>query len=62
MRKIIPDTDNVEVATVAAAVFLVYRSKEHIADGLDGHLRAFKRAYKEITQTISEGRGGTGFG
>jgi hypothetical protein len=62
MATVIPDTDDVKVAMVSAAIHLVYRSADPtIRNRLDSHLEAFDKAYKEIEKTVygeSEGEPG----
>lgn len=57
MNQIIPDTDNLTVAKVAAALALVVGSPEskHMAENLDKRLERFKKAYKAVDETVGQG-------
>jgi hypothetical protein len=56
MNQIIPDTDNLTVAKVAAALALALGAREHEprSDPLKDRLERFKEAYQTVDGTVAQ--------
>ncbi len=55
-NSIIPDTDNVEVAKIAAALYMVEKGKHPTTPTTKQQLETFQQAYQAISETVGANR------